>query len=339
MNRITNLPSTNELQKIDAAHHIHPFSDMAELNEQGSRVIVKGNGIYLYDNDGAKFVDAMSGLWCVNIGYGRTELADVAAKQMKALPFYNTFFGTTHPPVVALSEKIASVAPKHLNHVFFSSSGSEANDTNIRLVRHYWASYGKPNKKIIISRLNAYHGSSLGSASLGGMKSMHSQGGMPIPDIVHINQPYWYAEGADISPNDFGVLRAKELENKILEVGAEQIAAFIAEPIQGAGGVIIPPETYWPEIQRICNEHNILLIADEVICGFGRTGNWFGSDTLSIKPDIMTIAKVSHLATSPLEGVLYPTALYLFRSTGRRILSWLHIFRPSSGGSRGDGKY
>ena len=302
MNRITNLPSTNELQKIDAAHHIHPFSDMAELNEQGSRVIVKGNGIYLYDNDGTKFVDAMSGLWCVNIGYGRTELADVAAKQMKELPFYNTFFGTTHPPVVALSEKIASVAPTHLNHVFFSSSGSEANDTNIRLVRHYWASYGKPNKKIIISRLNAYHGSSLGSASLGGMKSMHSQGGMPIPDIVHINQPYWYAEGADISPNDFGVLRAKELENKILEVGAEQIAAFIAEPIQGAGGVIIPPETYWPEIQRICSEHSILLIADEVICGFGRTGNWFGSDTLSIKPDIMTIAKGLSSGYQPIGG-------------------------------------
>ena len=302
MNRITNLPSTNEFQKTDAAHHIHPFSDMAELNKTGSRVIVKGNGIYLYDNDGMKFIDAMSGLWCVNIGYGRTELAEAAAKQMKELPFYNTFFGTTHPPVVALSEKIASVAPKHLNHVFFSSSGSEANDTNIRLVRHYWTSYGKPNKKIIISRLNAYHGSSLGSASLGGMKSMHSQGGMPIPDIVHINQPYWYAEGGEMTPDDFGILRAKELEDTILELGSENIAAFIAEPIQGAGGVIIPPKTYWPEIQRICSEHSILLIADEVICGFGRTGNWFGSDTLLIKPDIMTIAKGLSSGYQPIGG-------------------------------------
>ncbi|MDG2473912.1 MAG: aspartate aminotransferase family protein [Paracoccaceae bacterium] len=302
MNRIANLPSTKEFQKIDAAHHVHPFSDMAELNQTGSRVIVKGDGIFLYDNDGAKFLDAMSGLWCVNIGYGRSELAKAAEKQMQKLPFYNTFFGTTHPPVINLSEKISSIAPKHLNHVFFSSSGSEANDTNIRLVRHFWATYGKPTKKIIISRLNAYHGSSLGSASLGGMKSMHSQGGMPIPDIIHIDQPYWYAEGGNMSPNDFGIMRAKELETKIMEIGSDNIAAFIAEPIQGAGGVIIPPETYWPEIQRICEEHNILLIADEVICGFGRTGNWFGSDTFSIKPDLMTIAKGLSSGYQPIGG-------------------------------------
>ncbi len=302
MNRILNLPSTGELQKIDAAHHIHPFSNMAELNRDGSRVIVKGEGIFLYDNDGNRFLDAMSGLWCVNIGYGRKELAKVAKKQMQELPFYNTFFGTTHPPVVALSEKIASITPKHLNHVFFSSSGSEANDTNIRLVRHFWSSYGKPTKKVIISRINAYHGSSLGSASLGGMASMHSQGGMPIPDILHVNQPYWYADGGELSPNDFGILRAQELEKKILEIGADKIAAFIAEPIQGAGGVIIPPETYWPEIQRICKEHDILIIADEVICGFGRTGNWFGSETLEIKPDVMTIAKGLSSGYQPIGG-------------------------------------
>ena len=221
MNRITNLPSTNEFQQMDAAHHIHPFSDMAELNQTGSRVIVKGDGIFLYDNDGKKFFDAMSGLWCVNIGYGRQELAKVAAKQMEELPFYNTFFGTTHPPVINLSKAIAEVAPAHMNHIFFSSSGSEANDTNIRLVRHYWASYGKPTKRIIISRLNAYHGSSLGSASLGGMKSMHSQGGLPVPNIIHINQPYWYAEGGNMNHEDFGVMRAKELESKIIEQSKE----------------------------------------------------------------------------------------------------------------------
>ena len=302
MNRITNRRSTKEFQHADAAHHVHPFSDMAELNKTGSRVIVKGDGVFLFDNNGKKFLDAMSGLWCVNIGYGRSELSKVAERQMQELPFYNTFFGTTHPPVVELSEKIASIAPKHLNHIFFSSSGSEANDTNIRLVRHFWASCGKPSKKIIISRINAYHGSSLGSASLGGMKSMHSQGGMPIPDILHINQPYWYAEGGDKTPDDFGVIRANELENKIIEIGANNIAAFIAEPIQGAGGVIIPPKTYWPEIQRICSDHNILLIADEVICGFGRTGNWFGSDTYSIKPDLMTIAKGLSSGYQPIGG-------------------------------------
>jgi putrescine aminotransferase len=302
MNRITNLPSTIELQRADAAHHIHPFTNMAELNKAGTRVIVRGDGIFLYDNDGTKFLDAMSGLWCVNIGYGRHELAEVASKQMKELPFYNTFFGTTHPPVVMLAKKIATLTPEHLNHVFFSSSGSEANDTNIRLVRHFWESFGKPSKRIIISRTNAYHGSSLGSASLGGMKSMHSQGGMPIPDILHIKQPYWYAEAEDISPKDFGILRAKELENKIIEIGSKNIAAFIAEPIQGAGGVIIPPKSYWPEIQRICKEYDILLIADEVICGFGRTGNWFGSNTLSITPDIMTIAKGLSSGYQPIGG-------------------------------------
>ena len=302
MNRITNLPSTNEFQQMDAAHHIHPFSDMAELNQTGSRVIVKGDGIFLYDNDGKKFFDAMSGLWCVNIGYGRQELAKVAAKQMEELPFYNTFFGTTHPPVVNLSKAIAEVAPAHMNHIFFSSSGSEANDTNIRLVRHYWASYGKPTKRIIISRLNAYHGSSIGSASLGGMKSMHSQGGLPVPNIIHINQPYWYAEGGNMNHEDFGVMRARELESKIIEVGPDNVAAFIAEPIQGAGGVIIPPQSYWPEIERICTNYNILLIADEVICGFGRTGNWFGSDTFSIKPDLMTIAKGLSSGYQPIGG-------------------------------------
>ncbi len=302
MNEITNLPSTKILQDADAAHHIHPFTNMGHLNKIGTRVMVRGEGIYLYDNDGKKFLDAMSGLWCVNIGYGRHELADVASRQMKALPYYNTFFGTTHPPATLLAKKISSLTPKNLNHIFFSSSGSEANDTNIRIVRHFWEITGAPKKKIVISRSNAYHGSSMGSGSLGGMKSMHDQGGMPIPDIIHINQPYWYAEGGDLHIDEFGIMRAKELEEKINAVGANNIAAFIAEPVQGAGGVIIPPKTYWPEIQKICTKYNILLIADEVICGFGRTGNWFGSDTLSIKPDIMTVAKGLSSGYQPIGG-------------------------------------
>lgn len=302
MDHLTNYPSTADMQSEDAAHHLHPFTDTAEINDKGARIITGADGVYIKDSEGNKMLDAMAGLWCVNVGYGRKELADVAYRQMQELPYYNTFFMTSHPPVIALSKKIASLMPGDLNRVFFAGSGSEANDTNIRMVRHYWASMGKPNKRIIISRENAYHGSSVGSGSLGGMAGMHAQGGMPIPDITHIDQPYWYAEGGDLSPEDFGLQAARALEAEIERLGEDNVAAFIAEPVQGAGGVIIPPSTYWPEIQRICDAHEILLIADEVICGFGRTGNWFGSQTFNIRPDIMTIAKGLSSGYQPIGG-------------------------------------
>lgn len=302
MDHLTNFPSTADMQATDAAHHLHPFTDTSEINEKGARIITGAEGVYIKDSDGNKLLDAMAGLWCVNIGYGRKELAEVAYRQMQELPYYNTFFMTSHPPVIALADKIADLMPGDLNRVFFAGSGSEANDTNIRLVRHYWASMGKPNKRIIISRKNAYHGSSVGSGSLGGMTGMHAQGGMPIPDIIHIDQPYWYAEGGDLSPEEFGLKAARALEAEIERLGEGNVAAFIAEPVQGAGGVIIPPSTYWPEIQRICDEHEILLIADEVICGFGRTGNWFGSQTFNIRPDIMTIAKGLSSGYQPIGG-------------------------------------
>ena len=302
MPAITNHLPTSELQALDAAHHMHPFTAGGELAAKGARVITRAKGVYLHDSEGNEILDAMAGLWCVNIGYGRSELADVAARQMKELPYYNTFFQTTHVPAIALAQKIAELAPGDLNHVFFAGSGSEANDTNIRMVRTYWAIKGKPTKTIIISRKNAYHGSSVGSGSLGGMTPMHEQGGLPIPDIHHINQPNWWSEGGDMSPEDFGLARAQELEQAILAHGEDRIAAFIAEPIQGAGGVIIPPSTYWPEIQRICDKYEILLIADEVICGFGRTGNWFGSETLGITPHIMTIAKGLSSGYQPIGG-------------------------------------
>jgi putrescine aminotransferase len=191
-----------------------------------------------------------------------------------------------------------------MNHVFFTGSGSECNDTVLRMVRHYWSSLGKPDKQVVISRNNAYHGSTMAGASLGGMGFMHAQGGLPLPNIVHIDQPYHFGEANGQDSNEFGLERARQLEQKILEVGEDKVAAFIAEPIQGAGGVIIPPDSYWPEIQRICDKYEILLIVDEVICGFGRTGEWFASQTFNIKPDLMCMAKGITSGYLPLGGVM-----------------------------------
>lgn len=233
----------------------------------------------------------MGGLWCVNIGYGRAELADVAARQMRELPYYNTFFKTTMPPTAQLAEDLAGLTPQGLNRVFFANSGSEANDTNIRIARLYWQKLGEPQRTVIVSRNLAYHGSTIAAASLTGLTSMHDIAGIPIPDIVHAPAPFWWAEGKGLSPEEFGIAAARGLEETILAAGPERVAAFIGEPVQGAGGVIVPPSTYWPEVQRICRKYGILLIVDEVICGFGRTGSWFGSETFDISPDIMTIAK------------------------------------------------
>lgn len=301
MNMITNHLPTAELQKLDAAHHLHPFTDATGLANKGARVITRGQGVWLTDSEGHRIIDGMAGLWCVNIGYGRKELAAAAAKQMEELAYYNTFFQTTHVPAIALAAKLAELAPGDLNHVFFAGSGSEANDTNIRLVRRYWQVKGMPEKRIIIARWNGYHGSTMGGGSLGGMKPIHSHGGK-IDGVEHIGQPYWWGEGGDMTEEDFGLMRARELEAKIEELGADKVAAFIGEPIQGAGGVIVPPATYWPEIQRICDKYGILLIADEVITGFGRTGNWFGSQTFGIKPHIMTIAKGLSSGYAPIGG-------------------------------------
>ena len=302
MNKITNHMPTAELQRLDAAHHMHPFTAQGALGRKGVRVITGAEGVWLTDSEGRRILDGMAGLWCVNLGYGREELAEAAYRQMKELPYYNTFFQTTHVPAVALAARIAELAPGDLNHVFFASSGSEANDTNIRLVRHYWAMKGEPQREVIISRRNAYHGSSMGSGSLGGMAPMHAQGGLPIPGIHHIGQPNWWAEGGDMTPEEFGLARARELEEAIERIGPDRVGAFIAEPVQGAGGVIVAPDSYWPEIQRIVRKYGILLIADEVICGFGRTGNWFGSQTLDIRPDIMTIAKGLSSGYQPIGG-------------------------------------
>ena len=301
MNTMTDL--TGDIQAIDSAHYMHPFTDHKALTAKGARIITKADNVYIWDSEGNKIFDAMSGLWCVNVGYGRKTLVAAAAEQMTELPYYNSFFQTTNVPAVKLAEKIVQLAGENYSHVFFSSSGSESNDTNIKMVRHYWATLGQPERTTIISRNNAYHGSTLAGGCLGGMSGMHAQGGM-IPGIEHIEQPYHYAIAPDEDKDVFAIRAAGWLETKILEIGADKVAAFIGEPVQGAGGVIIPPKTYWPEIQRICDKYGILLICDEVICGFGRTGKWFGSQLLGAKPDLMTFAKGVTSGYLPLGGVV-----------------------------------
>ena len=296
--------STAEWQAQDLAHHLHPFTDQHALPSQGVRVIARAEGTHLYDSDGRRLLDAFAGLWCVNLGYGRKELAKVAYDQMIELPYYNTFFKTTTPPAAELSKILSDMTPKGLDRVFYGLSGSDANDTIARMARHYWNLMGKKTKKTIIGRHNGYHGSTMVAASMGGMSYMHSIADLPLPGFTHIQQPYWYGEGGDLTPAEFGRKAAKALEDKILELGPENCAAFVGEPIQGAGGVIIPPDTYWPEIQRICKQYDLLVIADEVICGFGRTGYWFASEHFKIEPDFMTLAKGLTSGYLPLSAVM-----------------------------------
>lgn len=296
--------TTQDWQAADAAHYLHPFTDFKALAAKGSRVITKADNVYLWDSDGKKIFDAMSGLWCVNVGYGQQELIDAATAQLKQLPFYNSFFQTANPPAIELAELLAQVTPPQFRHVFFSGSGSEGNDTIVRMVRRYWDVLGQPQRHVIISRKNAYHGSTMAGASLGGMSGMHEQGGLPIPGIVHIEQPFWFELGQGEDRDAFGLRAARWLDEKIAEIGAGKVAAFIGEPVQGAGGVIVPPESYWPEIQRICDKHGILLVSDEVICGFGRTGHWFGCERFGFTPDLMTFAKGVSSGYIPLGGVM-----------------------------------
>ncbi len=298
--------STAAWQAADAAHFLHPFTDFQALARKGARIIERADNIYLWDSDGHKLLDAMSGLWCVNVGYGQEALVQAATRQLRELPFYNSFFQTSTPPAIELAELLAQVTPPSFQHVFFAGSGSEGNDTVVRMVRRYWDLQGQPGRSVIISRHNAYHGSTMAGASLGGMAGMHAQGGLPIPGITHIEQPYWWDHGRPqgMSRDEFGLVAARWLEARILEVGPDKVAAFIGEPVQGAGGVIVPPATYWPEVQRICDKYGVLIVSDEVICGFGRTGHWWGCEAMGFRPDLMTFAKGVTSGYVPLGGVM-----------------------------------
>lgn len=294
---------TRDYQAADAAHHIHAFVDQKALNDEGPRVMVRGERLHLWDNDGRRYLDGMSGLWCTNLGYGRKDLAAAASQQLEQLPYYNMFFHTTHPQVIELSELLFSLLPGHYSHAIYTNSGSEANEVLIRTVRRYWQVLGKPEKKIMIGRWNGYHGSTLAATALGGMKFMHEMGGM-IPDIEHVDEPYFFAHEGNLTPAEFGLRAAQQLEAKILELGADKVAGFIAEPFQGAGGMIFPPESYWPEIQRICRKYDVLLCADEVIGGFGRTGEWFAHEYFGFEPDTLSIAKGLTSGYIPMGGLI-----------------------------------
>jgi putrescine aminotransferase len=296
--------SREDWQELDKDHHLHPFTDHKALHEKRSRIITRAEGAYIFDADGNRILDGMSGLWCVNAGYGQQSLIDAATKQLNELPYYNNFFQCAHPPSIELAALLQEVSPPQINRVFFAGSGSESNDTVVRMVRTYWDLMGQPQRHTIISRKNAYHGSTVAAASLGGMKPMHRQSGLPIPGIEHIDQPYWFGSDRSLPSDEFGLVTARALEEKINEIGVEKVAAFIGEPVQGAGGVVIPPDTYWPEIQRICDEYGILLISDEVITGFGRLGEWFGADYYGTRPDLMPFAKGVTSGYLPLGGVL-----------------------------------
>ncbi len=294
---------TRDYQAADAAHHIHAFLDQKALNAEGPRVIVGGERLHLWDSEGKRYLDGMSGLWCTQLGYGRRDLTAAAATQMDQLAYYNMFFHTTHPSVIELSDLLFSLLPGHYSHAIYTNSGSEANEVLIRTVRRYWQVVGQPGKKVMIGRWNGYHGSTLAATALGGMKFMHDMGGL-IPDVAHIDEPYWYAEGGELTPAEFGRRCALQLEEKILELGAENVAGFIAEPFQGAGGMIFPPESYWPEIQRICRQYDVLLCADEVIGGFGRTGEWFAHEYFGFEPDTLSIAKGLTSGYVPMGGLV-----------------------------------
>ncbi len=290
------------LDAVDRNALLHPFTDFAAYRRDGGRTLVSGEHIYVTDSDGNEILDGMSGLWCVNLGYSQPKVAAAVAQQLERLPYYNSFFNCTTDATLRMTAALLEVLPAGFSHLYFTNSGSEANDTNIRLVHRYFDLIGKPEKKIVISRENAYHGSTIAAASLGGMSSMHKQF-TGLPYVHHVQQPYAFKEAGELDAEAFGRAAAAALATRIDELGAGNVAAFIAEPIQGAGGVVIPPRSYWPEVARICRERDVLLISDEVICGFGRTGNWFGCQTFGFQPDLITFAKAVTNGFQPLGGV------------------------------------
>ena len=283
--------SLETLRRIDQAHHLHPFTDHGDLHRQGTRIIRSASGCTVIDENDRPLIDALAGLWCVNVGYGRREIADAVYKQMTAVAYYPSFFNTTTEPTILLAGKLAQLAPKGLGHVFFSNSGSEANESALKLIRGYQKLRGKRAKQKIVTRSFAYHGVTLATTSMTGLPSCTEPFDLPLPGFVQVPGPYAYGANNGMTPEQYGEWCLAETERILLQEGPDTIAALFAEPIQGAGGVIVPPPGYLRALRDLCRRHDILFVADEVITAFGRLGTWFASELWNLEPDLLVTAK------------------------------------------------
>jgi len=301
----------NSIEARDRAYHLHSYTNARALERDGAVVMERGEGIYVYDNTGKQYIEGMAGLWSVGVGFGESRLVEAAARQMSKLPYYHTFTARSHGPAIDLAEKLIQMAPVPMSKAYFTNSGSEANDTAIKMVWYRSNALGKPEKKKIISRIKGYHGVTIASASLTGLPNNHRSFDLPLPMILHTSCPHYRAFKQDGETEAAFVARcAQELEDLILREGPETVAAFIGEPLMGAGGVIVPPPGYWEAIQVVLKKYDILLIADEVICGFGRTGEMFGTTTFGLQPDIMTLSKQMSSSYQPISALLINDNVY-----------------------------
>jgi 4-aminobutyrate--pyruvate transaminase len=295
----------NSAEGRDIAHCIHPYTNLKLHLEKGPLIVNEGEGMYVYDEEGKEYIEGLAGLWCTSLGFGEEELVEAATRQMRKLPYYHTFAHKATNPSIDLAEKLKAIAPVPVSRVFFANSGSEANDSLVKLVWYYNNGRGRPQKKKIVSRLKAYHGVTVATASLTGLPNCHLDFDLPIVNILHTDCPHYYrfAEEGE-SEEEFATRMANNLEKLIQDEGPDTVAAFIAEPVMGAGGVIVPPKTYFEKVQEVLRRYDVLMLADEVICGFGRTGNMFGCETFGIKPDAITVAKALSSAYLPISAVL-----------------------------------
>jgi 4-aminobutyrate--pyruvate transaminase len=301
--------SNFEMRDVEAL--LHPTTNLATHRTAGPLVLDRGEGVYVYDTAGKRYIEGLSGLWCAGLGYGNEELVAAAAEQMRKLSFTHLFGGRSHEPAIALAEKIKELVPAPTSKVFFTSSGSEANDTQIKLVWYYNNARGKPRKKKIISRMRAYHGVTIAAASLTGLPVFHTDFDLPMARVLHADAPHHWRDGEPGESEEAYASRlARNLEELIQREDPDTIAAFIAEPVMGAGGVIVPPRTYFEKVQAVLARHDVAFIADEVICGFGRTGRWFGSETFNIRPDTVSLAKAITSAYVPLGAVTVSEPVY-----------------------------